>query len=241
VARLAALDVPTPPMPPLHTPRAAAAYAAKLSEAVAGYARGARRDVGVLSALVLRALKLARYDPANLGHAGLASSAYCHFTSPIRRYPDLVCHRALLAQLGLGAEPDAEALPALAVHTSEREREAAALERRGDDVCLAFLLERTLFGRGWEEPWQAVVAGITPGGVFPRFGEVFEGFLPARLLGGDVWDPDELGVALVARGSGRRIRLTDRLTVEVRSVDRARGRVLLARVGSAESPQSRHA
>ena len=55
--------------------------------------------------LVLQALKQARYDPANLGHMGLASTAYCHFTSPIRRYPDLVVHRALLRELGVSDEP----------------------------------------------------------------------------------------------------------------------------------------
>ncbi len=98
--------------------------------------------------LVLRALKQARYDPANLGHSGLASPAYCHFTSPIRRYPDLVVHRALLGELGVSDDPPAEDLPELAEHCSVRERESASVEYLADEICLAWLLESRLYERG---------------------------------------------------------------------------------------------
>ena len=139
-------------------------------------------------ALVLRALKQARYDPQNLGHSGLASRAYCHFTSPIRRYPDLVVHRALLRELGvLDVEPPDD-LPELADWTSTREREAAEIEYRADELCLAWLLERRLFEEGWDATFEGEIVGAIGSGIFVRFDGVFEGYLPARRLPGDYFE-----------------------------------------------------
>jgi ribonuclease R len=178
--------------------------------------------------LVLRALKQARYDPRNLGHSGLASAAYCHFTSPIRRYPDLVVHRALLREVGASDAPPPEALGELAEHTSAREREAAEVEYRADAICLAWLLDETLYERGWEEPFEGEIIGVIGSGLFARFGEVFEGYLPARRLAGDYFELNDLGTALVGRRGGGTLRLGDPIEVRVESIDKSQGRVELA-------------
>jgi ribonuclease R len=169
----------------------------------------------------------ARYDQRNLGHSGLASPAYCHFTSPIRRYPDLVCHRALLRELGAGDEPLPGDLPELATSLSEREREAAGVEHRADALCLAWLLDSVLFERGWEEPFTGEIIGVIGSGIFVRFGEVFEGFLPARRWPGDWYEPTALGTALVGRRGGT-FRLGDPIEVLVERIERAEGKVELA-------------
>jgi ribonuclease R len=230
--RLAALQVPTPPQPPLPTPEQAARFAGLVSQAVARYVRSSGRGRAAFPSIVLRALRKARYDPANLGHAGLASPAYCHYTSPIRRHPDLLVHRALLRHLGAleTPAPDAPSVAAAAAHDSAAERAAELLERTADDVCAAFLLERELYERGWDEPFAGEVVGVIDSGAFVRFGGLFEGYLPGRSWAGELVDLDPLGVALVGRRSGRRLRLGDPIEVTVRSVDRVSGRVRIRAV-----------
>ncbi len=229
LAVLADLGVPTPPAPePDHlTSQSAAALAAETSERVMEYVSRSGRGTFAFPPLVLRSLKQARYDPANLGHSGLASPAYCHFTSPIRRYPDLVCHRALLRELGVSDEPVADDLGALAEHSSEREREATDVEYEADAICLGWLLERRLFDLGWEHAFDGEVTGAIASGVFVRFAEVFEGYVPARSLGGDYYELNELGTALEGRRSGRALRLGDPVPVRVEKIDRAAGKIEL--------------
>jgi ribonuclease R len=229
LAKLAELEVPTPPAPPVERlgPSEAARLAAAISERVSEYTAKTGRGREAFPPLVLRSLKQARYHPENLGHSGLASPAYCHFTSPIRRYPDLVVHRALLRELGLSDDPLPDDLDGLAEHTSTREREAAEIEYQADAICLAWLLGKVLLDRGWDEPFEGEVTGVIGSGLFARFGDVFEGFLPARRLRGDYYEPTPLGTALVGR-RGRRFRLGDEISVRVESVDRADGKVELS-------------
>ncbi|MFY9579928.1 MAG: RNB domain-containing ribonuclease [Gaiellaceae bacterium] len=228
LAKLADLGVPTPPAPERMSAALAAAVAAETSERVMEYVRRAHRGEEAFPALVLRSLKQARYHPENLGHSGLASPAYCHFTSPIRRYPDLVVHRALLRELGLGDDPVPPELDKLAEHTSTREREAAQVEYLADELCLAWLLEDQLFERGWETEWEGEIVGLIGAGLFVRFGEVFEGFLPSRRLGGDYFEPNDLGTALAGRRGGGTYRLGDPIEVKVDRIKQAEGKVDLA-------------
>jgi ribonuclease R len=228
LAKLADLKVPTPPVPEVLSPADAAAFAGEISRRIAEYIDQSGRGAEAFPALVLRALKQARYDPHNLGHSGLASPAYCHFTSPIRRYPDLVVHRALLHELGVAADGAPSDLFELAEHTSAREREAARVEYLADDLCLARLLEDRLVDHGWENPWQGEITGLIGSGLFVRFGIVFEGFLPARRLPGEFFELNPTGTALMGRRSGKRYRLGDPIEVRVETVTRDEGKVELA-------------
>ncbi len=227
--QLVALDVPTPGAPERMSPTEAGTLVGEASRLVAAEARRRGHGRDAYASLVLRSLKQAYYSERNLGHAGLGSTAYCHFTSPIRRYPDLIAHRGLLASVNAGeAEPDPSAVRDAGVRCSEREREAMRIERRADRVCAAFLLERELFENGWKQRFDGEVSGLVGAGAFVRFngelGDVYEGFVPARELRGERFDLNETETALVGRRTGRAVRLGDPLAVTVNSVEAARGR-----------------
>jgi ribonuclease R len=231
LAQLASLGVPTPPAPERMTSQQAAEVAAQCSLKVAEHvARTGHGRIG-LNSLVLRSLQQARYDPASLGHAGLGLEHYCHFTSPIRRYPDLVCHRALLSAVGGGEEaPVPHGLEEAGRWASAKEREAMKIERAADDVARCFLLERELRDRGWDEPYDGEVTGLVGSGAFITFGEdsggagPYEGFLPVRRIPGGWWDLNEEGTTLFSDGGGA-VRIGDPLRVGVERVESARGRV----------------
>ncbi|HET9185635.1 MAG TPA: RNB domain-containing ribonuclease, partial [Solirubrobacterales bacterium] len=234
--QLAALGVPTPPLRQGLAPREAgrvAAEASRLARQEAGR-RGHGREA--YTSLVLRSLKQAYYSERNVGHAGLGSAAYCHFTSPIRRYPDLVCHRALLAHLGEGEEaPTPAQAREAAADCSARERESAQIERHADDVCAAYLLERELGERGLDAVFEGEISGVIRSAAFVAFrgelGDVYEGMLPARRLPGDRYELDRAEVSLVGRGSGGRFNLGDPISVRVAGVDAPRGRAELDLAG----------
>jgi len=251
--KLAALDVPTPPLPKAESGASTAArlrYASLASisptqagELVAEASRLVTRDAerrghgrAAYTSLVLRSLRPAMYSDLNLGHAGLGSPAYAHFTSPIRRYADLVAHRALLATIGAGEiAPERSDAREAAQVCSEREREAMVTERDADKICSSFLLERELFEAGPDHAFAGEVSGVIAPGAFVRFagelGDTYEGFLPARRLRGERFDLNETETAIVGRRSGRAIRLGDPVEVRVDGVEAARGRVDLVAVG----------
>lgn len=231
--QLAALGVPTPPLKRGLAPSEAGRVAAEASRLVRREAARRGHGRGAYTSLVLRSLKQATYSERNVGHAGLGSSAYCHFTSPIRRYPDLVCHRALLALLGEGEEaPSLSEARDAAADSSARERESAQIERHADDVCAAFLLERELGERGLDAVFEGEVSGVIRSAAFVSFGgelgDVYEGMLPARRLPGEYYALDKAEVALVGRSSGARVSLGDPISVRVVGVDPPRGRAELA-------------
>lgn len=237
--RLAALDVPTPALPDHEMgPAECRAAATAAGDAVARHvaaleARGDHRAGAGLWTLVLRALAQAFYTPLHVMHSGLASAAYCHFTSPIRRYPDVVVHRALLHSLGADvAVATREELEVVGQEASDRERDAAALERRGDRVCAAMYVAR-LVRDDPQRVFSGEVTGVLPGGVFVTFGPALEGFLPARRISDETLVLDALEVALVGERSERGLRLGDAVDVRVHDTEPLRGRVSLVWVSDA--------
>ena len=229
VEQLASLGVATPPAREHMTPSEAADVIAACSRLVGRHVARTGHGRDALTFLILRSLKQAYYDPEPLGHAGLGLTHYTHFTSPIRRYPDLVVHRALLSVVGAGEDPPRRAdMPETGAWSSARERDAMQIERLADRVARAFVLERELFEGGWDQAFDGEVTGLIGAGAFVRFGSGHEGMLPLRRLRGDWWELNEQGTILTGQESGETLRLGDPICVRVERVETARGRVDLA-------------
>jgi ribonuclease R len=171
----------------------------------------------IINEVVLRSQMQAIYSDENIGHFGLNLAKYAHFTSPIRRYADLVVHRALIRALGLGkdglSDQDVSKIKATAEHITAAERRAMAAERDATDrYVAAFLADRV----GAE--FQARITGVTRFGLFVRLAETgADGLVPVSRLGGEYFFHDERAHALVGERSGRRWPLG--MTVEVRLVE----------------------
>ena len=186
-----------------------AADYAKLLEALKG-----RPDLQLLQTVMLRSLRQAVYSPDNLGHFGLAYEAYTHFTSPIRRYPDLLVHRAIKAVLtGQHYQPaqDAGDWSAIGVHCSMTERRADEADRDVENWLKCFYM-RDRIG----EEFDGSVSSVVPFGLFVALDDVFvEGLVHISDLGTDYFHFDDAHHTLVGERTGERYRLSDRIRVQL--------------------------
>jgi ribonuclease R len=186
----------------------------RLLEAVSG-----RPEETLVSTLVLRSLQKARYHPENLGHFGLASSGYLHFTSPIRRYPDLQVHRVVTHALVHGRPPveeDPDALLGMAEQGSLREQAAEEAERASVALKKVEFMERHL-----GDEFDGHISGVAAFGFFVTLERYFvEGLVHVSGLHDDFYHFQEREYALVGDRRGRRYRLGDRVRVQVARVDK---------------------
>ena len=186
-------------------------------------ASAGRPEGELVSTLVLRSMKRAVYRPACEPHYGLASGAYTHFTSPIRRYPDLVVHRMLKAQLTRRPErfdQEVAALPWIAEHSSNMERVAEKAARESQELKIVEYMERSV-----GQAFPAVVSGVTSYGVYVRLENTAEGLVPMKSLGREYFAFDPVLHRLTGEDTGTVYRLGQRLPVILAAADPRAGRL----------------
>lgn len=188
---------------------------------------GSGEHKDVVTEMVLRSQAQAVYSPENIGHFGLHLAKYAHFTSPIRRYSDLIVHRALIRAMNMGpdglSDQNAVRMEELAGHLSTTERRSMAAEREATDRYLAhFMADRV----GAE--FEGRIAGLNKAGLFIRLAETgADGFVPISRLSDEYWIHDERSQALVTRGSGRRYEMGQTVSVRLQEATPLTGGLLL--------------
>lgn len=177
-------------------------------------------EEAVITRLALRSMMQAKYSTECTGHFGLACEYYCHFTSPIRRYPDLQIHRIIKDHLR-GRMNDSkiahynEILPEVAKHSSETERRAEEAERETDKLKKAQYMESRV-----GEVYDGVVSGVTSWGMFVELGNTCEGLIRAADIEDDFYVFDESEYALIGESTGKSYRLGQKVKVKVKGADR---------------------
>ena len=180
-----------------------------------------RPEERFLTNLVLRSMKRAFYSEGNSGHFALAFEHYCHFTSPIRRYPDLIVHRRLFELVTSGLlhgerlEQIERAHPQYALQSSERERRAEEASRE------VLEWKKVIFMRDKVgNEYEGIVTGVAPFGLFVELDEIFvQGMVPVATIGGDFWRYYDKEHVMRGESTNRELRLGDRVKIRVESID----------------------
>ena len=183
-----------------------------------------KKEYNILSSMLLRSMQKAVYDNVNIGHFGLASKFYTHFTSPIRRFPDLTVHRLLRTYL-FNHNIDNEVvdyynsiLPEVAKHSSEREMAATQCERDVDDMKMAEYMESHI-----GEVYKGVISTVTNYGIYVELPNLVEGMIKIDQLDDDYYFYDESTFSLVGKRSKKRYMLGEKLEIVVDSVIKDKG------------------
>jgi ribonuclease R len=189
----------------------------ELQKMLAGIA--GRPEEDLIRRLSLRSMKQARYENECMGHFGLAVKEYTHFTSPIRRYPDLQIHRILKKELKGELDKKEQdhfknILPRVAKHCSARERRAVDAEREIDKVKMAEYMESRIGGE-----YDGMISGVTAWGMYVELNNTVEGMVPVSKIAGDDYDYVSDEYAIVGRYTGRKFYLGQNIRVRVASVD----------------------
>lgn len=178
------------------------------------------QEEALISRLTLRSMKQAKYTTDSTGHFGLACNYYCHFTSPIRRYPDLQIHRIIKEQLRGRLRADRIShyhaiLPDVANHSSKMERRADEAERETNKLKKVQYMEKRI-----GEVYEGVISGVTSWGVYVELENTIEGMIRVSDLPGDFFYYDENKYEMVGEKTGKRYKLGEKLTIQVKDVDR---------------------
>ena len=183
-----------------------------------------KKEYNILSSMLLRSMQKAIYDNVNIGHFGLASKFYTHFTSPIRRFPDLTVHRLLRTYL-FNHNIDSQiidyynsTLPEVAKHSSEREMAATQCERDVDDMKMAEYMEAHI-----SEVYNGIISTVTNYGIYVELPNLVEGMIKIDELEDDYYFYDESTFSLVGKHSKKRYMLGDSIKITVDSVLKEKG------------------
>jgi ribonuclease R len=177
-----------------------------------------KEEENIIKQVAIRSMSKAVYSTENIGHYGLGFEHYTHFTSPIRRYPDLLVHRAMAHYLAGGKPLDVDALELSCKHSSRMEKQASDAERASIKYKQAeYLLAR--IGQSFE----GIISGLTSWGIYVELREnKCEGLIGLRELPGDVFRFDKERYAVVGQRTGRKFQLGDELEVTIKAVDMER-------------------
>lgn len=174
----------------------------------------------VISKLMLRSMKQAKYDPNSVGHFGLSTEFYTHFTSPIRRYPDLIVHRLIRTYLlegnmaGKTLKKWKNSLPDIAKHTSEMERASVEAERDVDDLKKAEYMQDKI-----DEEFTGIISSVTSFGLFVELDNTVEGLVHVSYMDDDYYHYSETSHALIGEMSKKIYRIGDEVDIKVINVN----------------------